>query len=211
MIAPGWDDVTRALDQYAHAGIDGAGPRAAVALVLREPAARSQVETTAPAADPLELLFIRRAEHDRDPWSGQVGFPGGRTEPQDDGVLATAVRETHEETGLDLAREARLLGRLDEVRALARGRPVDLVISPFVFRLLRPTDGTPSQEVVSLHWLPLATLLDPASRSLLEYSYDEKTLTLPCIDAGGLRIWGLTFRMFENFAAVLRASPTAES
>jgi 8-oxo-dGTP pyrophosphatase MutT (NUDIX family) len=189
---PDRDVIARALSARDPLRLAAGGPRAAVALVLRE-AARGG----------LELLFIRRAEHERDPWSGQVGFPGGRSEPADATPLATAVRETHEETGLDLARAAETLGALDELRALARGRPVDLVIAPFVFHLLRPADGSPSREAVSLHWLALEALLDPASRSVLEYRYEEHTRELPCLRAGGLVIWGLTFRMFENLVSLV--------
>ncbi|HXB54963.1 MAG TPA: CoA pyrophosphatase, partial [Vicinamibacteria bacterium] len=70
MAATTWDDVRRALALRPPTQVaEPAASRAAVALILRE------------AARGLELLFIRRAEHDGDPWSGQVGFPGGRAEP----------------------------------------------------------------------------------------------------------------------------------
>jgi 8-oxo-dGTP pyrophosphatase MutT (NUDIX family) len=151
----------------------------------------------------IELLFIRRAEHEKDPWSGHMGFPGGRAEPGDADLEATAVRETQEETGLDLGRDGEPLGALDEVKALARGRPVDLVIAPFVFRLRHRLDGTPSHEVVSLHWLPLERLLAPETRSMLQYRYEETLLELPCLRIEGLVIWGLTYRMFENLRLVL--------
>lgn len=188
----GWDDIRRALGDHAPAGVAGALPRASVALVLRD------------AGPPgPELLFIRRAEHEKDPWSGHMGFPGGRAEPGDASPQATAVRETLEETGLDLAADADPLGALDEVKALARGRPVDLVIAPFVFRLRRRLDGAPTREVVSLHWLPLERLLLPASRSTLQYQYEETVLELPCLRVDGLVIWGLTYRMFENLRQVL--------
>ncbi|HXY38687.1 MAG TPA: CoA pyrophosphatase, partial [Vicinamibacteria bacterium] len=144
---PDRQHVARALARHTPTR-QGPGPRAAVALVLREATSAA-----------LELLFILRAEHERDPWSGHVGFPGGRAEPEDGSLETTAVRETLEETGLDLRHEAEQLGGLDEVRAMARGRPVDLVIAPFVYRLRRPAEGTPSHEVVSLHWLPLPALL----------------------------------------------------
>ncbi len=186
------DAVGRALAARPPRRLAGDWPRAAVALVLRDRASGG-----------LELLFIRRAEHQGDPWSGQVGFPGGRSEPEDASPLATAVRETLEETGLDLARDAEELGALDDLRALARGRPVDLVIEPLVFHLTRPADGAPSREVVSLHWLDLETLLDPASRSVFEYRHEETTRELPCLRVGGLVIWGLTFRMFENLETLL--------
>jgi 8-oxo-dGTP pyrophosphatase MutT (NUDIX family) len=183
-----WGALGGALAGRAPRVHDGPGPRAAVALVLREG------RQGAP-----ELLFIRRAEHERDPWSGHVGFPGGRAEPGDADLRATAVRETREETRIDLRRDGERLGALDELRALARGRPVDLVIAPFVFRLQRPAEGEPTHEVVSLHWLPLGILLDPAARSVFEYRHEEATLELPCLRAGNLVIWGLTYRMFENF------------
>jgi 8-oxo-dGTP pyrophosphatase MutT (NUDIX family) len=188
----GGDDLARALAGRAPLRVEGGAPRASVALVLRDG-----------EPDGLELLFIRRAEHEKDPWSGHMGFPGGRAEPGDRGPEATAVRETLEETGLDLATEGERLGALDEVRALARGRPVDLVIAPFVFRLTQRRDGAPSHEVVSLHWLPLERLLAPGSRSTLQYQYEETVLDLPCLRIDGLVIWGLTYRMFENLQAVV--------
>ena len=187
-----WDDLARVLGGREPLRVGTDVPRAAVALVLRDG-----------GPDGIELLFIRRAEHEKDPWSGHMGFPGGRAEPGDTGLESTAVRETLEETGLDLAGEGECLGALDEVKALARGRPVDLVIAPFVFRLRRPLDGAPSHEVVSLHWLPLGRLFAPEARSTLQYQYEETILDLPCLRIDGLVIWGLTYRMFESFAAVL--------
>jgi len=191
-----WPDLARALGGREPLRVGTDVPRAAVALVLRDGASGG-----------IELLFIRRAEHEKDPWSGHVGFPGGRAEPGDADLEATAVRETQEETGLDLARDGEPLGPLDEVKALARGRPVDLVIAPFVFRLRRRLDGTPSHEVVSLHWLPLERLLAPETRSTLQYQYEETVLELPCLRIEGLVIWGLTYRMFDILRlALLRAA-----
>jgi 8-oxo-dGTP pyrophosphatase MutT (NUDIX family) len=188
---PTLEAISRALGDRKPVTLARGARRAAVALVLRE------------GASGLEILFIKRAEHEHDPWSGQVGFPGGRAEPEDADLAATAVRETLEETGVDLAREARRLGALDELQALARGRPMDLVISPFVFGLRRRLEGVPNHEVVSLHWLPLATLLDPGVRSTMPYRHGDAMLELPCLRAGGLVIWGLTFRMFESFVSLI--------
>jgi 8-oxo-dGTP pyrophosphatase MutT (NUDIX family) len=189
-----WDDLGRALARRDPVLVGGEVPRAAVALVLRD---------GGPGG--LELLFIRRAEHEQDPWSGHMGFPGGRAEPGDASLEATAVRETLEETGLDLARSGERIGALDEVRALARGRPVDLAIAPFVFRLRERLEGAPSHEVVSLHWLPLERLLAPQTRSTLHYDHEGSVLELPCLRIDGLVIWGLTHRMFDNLRAVIEA------
>ena len=190
-----WDDLARALAGREPALVGADVPRAAVALVLRD---------GGPGG--LELLFIRRAEHEQDPWSGHVGFPGGRAEPGDASLEATAVRETREETGLDLARSGVRLGALDEVKALARGRPVDLAIAPFVFRLPERLNGAPTHEVVSLHWLPLERLLARETRSTLQHEHEVTLLELPCLRIEGLVIWGLTYRMFEDLRAVLEAA-----
>jgi 8-oxo-dGTP pyrophosphatase MutT (NUDIX family) len=195
MISPDWNAITRALADHAYLPADGAAPRAAVAVVLRDGQAG------------IELLLIRRAQHERDPWSGQVGFPGGRAEPGDTTLEATAVRETAEETGIDLAREAQLLGRLDDLRARAHGKPVDLVIAPFVFRLLHSAEGAPSHEVVSLHWLPLPTLLDPATRAPFDVQHEGVTVRLPSLRVAGLVVWGLTYQMLANLARLLEVEP----
>ena len=72
----------RALSGHAPLRVSGGGRRAAVALVFRDGVQGG-----------LELLFIRRAEHEKDPWSGHMGFPGGRQEPGDPDLAATAVQQ----------------------------------------------------------------------------------------------------------------------
>ena len=66
MTAPGWDALTAALAAHRAQRVDTSGRRAAVALVLRDEGKHGRPE----------LLFIRRAEHEKDPWSGHMGFPG---------------------------------------------------------------------------------------------------------------------------------------
>ena len=157
--------------------------RAAVALILRE------------GARGLEILFIRRAEHPQDPWSGQMAFPGGRAEPGEEDLKATAVRETAEEIGVDLETAAQCLGILDEVRAMARLRPVSLTILPFVFRLRKEVAPVLSDEVRSLHWIPLDDLLAAERRSVMDYVQEGATVQFPCLRVEDVVIWGLTYRM----------------
>src|SRR5215218_7778746 len=112
----------------------GAGepaPRqAAVALALRE-ALNGE----------LELLLIKRADYAGDPWSGQVALPGGRHEPGDPTLEATAVRETFEETGVDLAAHGAPLGTLDEIYPRTPVLP-PIVVRPHVFAIARPVELT---------------------------------------------------------------------
>lgn len=180
-----WEDIRGAVGSRPAARVgEAVGSRAAVAAILRE------------GEDGLDLLFIRRAEHPDDPWSGQMAFPGGRAEPGDADLLATAIRETLEETAIDLARDAEALGPLDEVRAMARMRPMDLAITPFVFRLRAPIAPVLSDEVRSLHWLALDDLVRPDLRSTMDYTHRDAVLRFPCLRVRDLVIWGLTYRMF---------------
>jgi 8-oxo-dGTP pyrophosphatase MutT (NUDIX family) len=194
-----WDLVRGALAVRAPSRVaDAVTARAAVAVVMRE----------APAG--FEVLFIRRAEADGDPWSGQMGFPGGRAEPGEE-PRATAVRETLEETGIDLAGHGELLGELDEVRAMARMRPMDLAITPVVFRLDGPSAFVPNAEVRSVHWLPLDELLGPRRQSTMEYLHQDASLRFPCLRFDDLVIWGLTYRMFMGLRERLEAVSAAAS
>jgi 8-oxo-dGTP pyrophosphatase MutT (NUDIX family) len=195
MASTTWADVRRALALRPPMRVaEPAASRAAVALILRE------------AARGLELLFIRRAEHDGDPWSGQVGFPGGRAEPGEGDLRSTAVRETAEEIDLQLPAD-QLLGELDEVRAMARMRPMDLTIKPFVFGLREPGVALrPSPEVTSLHWIPLDEIRGTRWRGTLDYDQEGTTVHFPCLRYDGLVIWGLTYRMFTNFNELLEVA-----
>jgi 8-oxo-dGTP pyrophosphatase MutT (NUDIX family) len=187
----GWSDLERALRlRPPLRSAERTGQTAAVALTFRE------------QGGGLELLFIHRAEHPQDPWSGQMAFPGGRSEERDADLRQTAIRETLEEIGLDLAR-ADQLGSLDETRAMSRMRPLDLTITPFVFRVRGMPEPRLSAEVTSLHWIPLDDLLGSRFRELMDYPHDGQRLKFPCFRIQGKTIWGLTYRMFSNLQALL--------
>ena len=168
--------------------------RASVALVLGS------------AAEDVELLLIRRATRDDDPWSGHIAFPGGRRDPSDADAIATAVRETREEVGVDLATDAEPIGRLDELRAIARQRPLDLVISPVVFSLRRPvTLALSAREVRGAVWVPLMFLASAGARSTHRRTLDGVTSEFPALRYRDYTIWGLTHRILEGFLAIVGA------
>lgn len=188
----GWGELERALGLRPPLRLEVAvTKKAAVALTLRE------------GENGLELLFIHRAEHPQDPWSGHIGFPGGRAEAGDVDLRQTAIRETAEEIGVDLERSARELGSLDETRAMSRMRALDLTITPFVFRLDEHRPHVLSPEVVSVHWIPLDDLLGPLYRELMEYVHEGERLSFPCFRIQGKTIWGLTYRMFSNLQSLI--------
>lgn len=185
--------IRRALSPDAEPLRPGAdGKYAAVAAVLR------------PGPGGAEVLLIRRAEHESDPWSGHMAFPGGRFDSRDAHLLATALRETLEEVGLDLERSARLLGALDPLPAVARGRRVGLTIAPFVFELADEALLTPNAEVVEALWAPLSALARGEGRATVEYVFDGQTLELPAWNVEGRVVWGLTYRMLESLLDRIR-------
>jgi 8-oxo-dGTP pyrophosphatase MutT (NUDIX family) len=163
--------------------------RAAVAIVLRD------------GPRGIEALFIHRADHPEDPWSGHMAFPGGRAE-EGEAPFLTAVRETAEEVGLRLT-QADLLGALDELQAVRRV-PIDLAIAPFVFRAPEGATVQPNYEVRSVCWLSVDDLLGERFRSTYDYSEAGGVLRFPCFRVDDKVIWGLTYRMFGDLAVRVR-------
>jgi 8-oxo-dGTP pyrophosphatase MutT (NUDIX family) len=164
---------------------------AAVAAVVRQ------------AGDEVKILFIHRAEDPDDPWSGHMAFPGGRVEANDRDPLAAAVRETREEIALDLKREAVYLGRLSDVAAVGRGRPMSLVIEPYVFAIDTRPDLEANHEVAAIVWVPLSFLLDRSNRTTMPWRHGELEIELPCYRFGDHVIWGLTFGMVDELVTLI--------
>jgi len=154
--------------------------------------------------DPLEteVLLIRRAEHPGDPWSGQMAFPGGHYESHDRDMLATAIRETIEEVGLDL-REHELIGALDEHAATIAGTFTGLVIAPFVFALTSDVELQPNYEVASVVWAPLGQMARGELDARHELSRNGETMHFPAFGIGPHVVWGLTHRMLQSLFASL--------
>jgi 8-oxo-dGTP pyrophosphatase MutT (NUDIX family) len=151
-----------------------------------------------------ELLLIRRAEADRDPWSGHVAWPGGRMEPGDADLAATAARETLEETGIDLARRGRLLGTLDEIHPRTPSLP-PIVVRPYVAVIGGDPVITPSREVAGFGWVPLPALLDEANWGTAPIAV--RTLGVeerPVFRYDDFQVWGMTERMLRQLVFLLR-------
>ncbi len=159
--------------------------RAAVAMLLREQAGET------------EVLLIRRAEHELDPWSGDLAFPGGRVDSTDSTPQAAAERETREEVGLDLLPQ-HYLGRCDDLA----GAYLSIHIACFVYHLADEAEFCLNGEVVDLFWVPLRTLLDPSRNRWHEFHYRGIGRRHPVIDLSEWSdrpLWGITYRLLQNF------------
>lgn len=164
--------------------------RAAVALVLGRD------------GDDYSILFIERAAHPDDPWSGNIGFPGGKVEDGDNGCRSTAERETLEEVGLDLS-GARFLGRLSDVH----GAHLPVLVSCFVYGIDRVGGGLSlSDEVQEAFWLSIGYLVDPANRGAHMFNFAGDSFQSPCIRLpypDKPVLWGLTHRLVMEFLRII--------
>ena len=183
--------LSEALASYAADADDPPPPdpnflQTAVSLVIR-------------ANDHLDLLLIKRARSDRDPWSGHMALPGGRRDPGDGTLLDTAARETLEETGLDLSAGGVHLGKLDEV-APASVRLPKLTIQPFVFGVPGSAEArVASREVQAVHWITLDQLRAPETHTDVEIPLPGGSRTFPCYRVVDEVVWGLTYRILKQF------------
>jgi 8-oxo-dGTP pyrophosphatase MutT (NUDIX family) len=173
--------------------LEGAVKRAAVAIVVR--ATRADDDG---AVRGLEVLMVRRADRPGDPWSGQMGFPGGREEPEDGDLERTALRETHEEIGVRLEECCRLVGRLSEIQARAREGLLPMTIMPFVYELRGAIDPRTSDEVAESTWVPLAFLRERSNRATMRHEIGGREWTLPCYEWSGRVVWGLSLAMLDE-------------
>ncbi len=152
----------------------------------------------------LTLLLTRRTDHLRD-HAGQISFPGGRVEPEDDGPVATALRETEEEIGL-ARRHIEVLGQLPVYSTVTAFQvtPVVALVEPgFTLRL-------DEFEVAEAFEVPLAFLMNPAHHRhhRIEFAGAERRfLSMPW--PGPEReyfIWGATAAMLRNLYRLLMAA-----
>jgi 8-oxo-dGTP pyrophosphatase MutT (NUDIX family) len=188
----GLPDVRSVLGGRAARELAEHGKWAAVAMLLRE------------GASGPEVFFIRRAEHPQDPWSGHMAFPGGRQDAGDATLLHTAMRETHEEVGLDLSREAEHIGQLDDLQAIARGKVQETVIRPFVFEIHRESPiQVDETEVAEALWTPLLPLYRGEVDTVRPYDWQGTQIDFPAYDVDGRLIWGLTYQMLRSFFRIL--------
>lgn len=144
-----------------------------------------------------ELLFIERAQKEGDPWSGHMAFPGGRRDRADSDLVATSLRETREEVGLELGRP---IARLDD---FANARAGSLVVSPFVYQLDARPVLSPNREVQSTVWIPVPWLLHPDAAVDYELSRDSQKLSFPAVRYDRYTVWGLTYRILANLFEAL--------
>jgi 8-oxo-dGTP pyrophosphatase MutT (NUDIX family) len=145
--------------------------------------------------DELRVVLVVRAD-DGGQHGGQLGLPGGKPEPGDEDLLATALREAEEEVGLSPA-EVEVVAALEPLATRATG----WLVHPFLGRV--PSDTAwrlQETEIVGILTPSARVLADPASRAMLPFSSlrFREPLLVDGIDVEGHVLWGMTLRLLDE-------------
>ncbi len=148
---------------------------------------------------PATVLTVRR--DDLSAHAGQVSFPGGRREPNET-FLEAALREAHEEVGLPITEDLRVLGRLTPIYV----PPSNFCVYPFVAVLPRRPHFTPHEaEVKAILEVPLAHFLDPRVRHEEQRIIEGRPVWVPFYAVGEHKVWGGTAMMLTELALLIRS------
>lgn len=139
-----------------------------------------------------ELVLTRRADH-LPHHPGQVSFPGGAAEENDDSAVQTALREAYEEIGLP-PQAVRPIGFLDRMDTIS-----DFRVLPVVALVQPPVQWIPDErEVAEVFTVPVSVILDGSRYRSREYQRDGFTQTIYSLQWKGQNIWGVTASMLMN-------------
>ena len=155
-------------------------------------AAEAAVLTPGPDA----ILLIRRADRSGDPWSGHIALPGGRRDGADADLVATAIRETREELGIQLTRE-NLAGKLEDVVPRTPVLP-PIAVRPYVFILPTRPAVTPNEEVASAHWVTIDYLLRPDTHHPVRLDVSGQSRRVQAYQLEDGIVWGMTERILTG-------------
>jgi 8-oxo-dGTP pyrophosphatase MutT (NUDIX family) len=148
----------------------------------------------------LDLLLIHRAERINDPWSGQIGLPGGRVEDTDSSSRAALKREVSEEIGLDLNNHGRELGTLSIGSPMRR---LDMKVQPWVYALPSRPEIRMSPEVQESFWVSVLSL--PSLRTSTEIDIRGTRREVDAFLVDGRVVWGYTHRVLNELLSMLKS------
>jgi 8-oxo-dGTP pyrophosphatase MutT (NUDIX family) len=145
---------------------------------------------------PDSILLIRRAERTGDPWGGHMAFPGGRREPGDRDLLATALREAAEEVGIQLEPE-HLAGTLDDVVPRTPTLP-PIAVRPYVFLSPGRPRLTLNVEVAAASWVTIDHLLHPGTHHPVRLDVAGHSRIVQAYELENAIVWGMTERILTS-------------
>ncbi len=150
----------------------------------------------------LQALLVQRAEREGDPWSGQIGLPGGRVKQDVESPRAALHREVEEEVGIKLEEVGIELGKL------AVGHPMrrtGMRVQPWVYGLrIKPAVNIGPTEIADSFWVNLAEL--PSKKKMSEITIRNEPWRVESFVVEGKFVWGFTYRVLTELLPILEIS-----
>lgn len=163
-------------------------------LSIQEDADASVALLLKPVRNYFEVLLVKRSEYIGDPWSGKMAFPGGKRNEDDQDLKQTIVRETLEETNIDLRDRCRFLGVMDPVRPNLRP---EMKVLPFVVLLEHDPFIKLNEELERFVWISPKELAK--NRGMVKLDFGKT----PAFLLGDNVIWGMTYTLLERLIDIL--------
>jgi len=155
-----------------------------------------------PKNEELYVTFIKRAStHQDDKHAGQIGFPGGKYEQDDESLLMCALRETQEEIGVSTS-DIEVIGELTSLYVFAS----NFMVHPFVGYLDYNPQYIPQlEEVAGIYEFPVRNLIDPQFKVSKKVRLSEGLfLNAPGYNIDGDFLWGATAMISSELESVIR-------
>jgi len=149
----------------------------------------------------LQTLLVQRAERAGDPWSGQIGLPGGRVKQAVETPQTALHREVEEEVGIKLEEVGVELGSLSVGHPMRR---MEMRVQTWVYGLqVKPKVGIGS-EIAGSFWVNLADL--PSTKKMSEITIRDKPWSVESFVVEGKVVWGFTYRVLTELLPILEIS-----
>jgi len=149
----------------------------------------------------LQTLLVQRAEREGDPWSGQIGLPGGRVKQGAETPRTALHREVEEEVGIKLEEVGVELGSLSVGHPMRR---LEMRVQPWVYGLSVKPMVSIGSEVASSFWANLADL--PSTKKMTEITIRNKPWSVESFVVEGKIVWGFTYRVLTELLPILEIS-----
>src|SRR5213594_2551998 len=148
-----------------------------------------------------QTLLVQRAEREGDPWSGQIGLPGGRVKQGAETPRTALRREVDEEVGIKLEEVGVELGSLSVGHPMRR---LEMRVQPWVYGLSVKPSVSIGSEIAGSFWVNLSGL--PSKMKMSEITTRDKSWSVESFVVEGKIVWGFTYRVLSELLPILEIS-----